>query len=212
MKKLFLLISASMCLIGCSSNGSSEIQINEVDFVPGFNNTIEESAKVKNIFEVVPGNYKISWSLTTKAPGVKNFDVSIKLKLRLNKKVNVKKEIFDEVNKEDFYPYSLPVFMLIDADGKAFKAGNPCGLSEFEIGAAKNRQTSHQFIDKDKIMDFLRFLQSEPGTEIEIETIAWGQISGVSHFNFKDDIKNAKGMICEILTDKDFERFYGIIN
>ena len=102
-------------------------------------------------------------------------------------------------------------FELLDANGKRLTVGNG-GLQTFGISNLpfKEVRKTSGFYDKDKIMDFFRFLKSKPGTEIEVVMYSVG--SFVTTADCVEDCKNAKGVICLVWEDdKDFERRIGTI-
>ena len=99
MRKNFYLLVLSALFVGCSSDGSREIQIDEVEFIPYFNHQKIENCKIaSSIFEVVPGKYELAWKLCTEAPQIKNFNVSLKLKLRLKKSIDIKDSLLIWLN------------------------------------------------------------------------------------------------------------------
>lgn len=201
MKKYFFLFVLSLLFVGCSSDGSREIQIDEVKF----SSYDEKFKNVYSVLEVVPGKYELAWTRTINAPQLQNYSISLKLKLRLKRTVKVKPEVMDKVaNAKDlFSPISNPfIFFLIDANGKK----EDFGVQRFDLTTS--------FIDKwvfnkDQTMDFLRFLQSKPGTEIELVIKTLGMISNVN--NCIEICKGAKGIVCDVPYPDRFERDFGTI-
>ena len=211
MKKfLFMALMASM-FAGCSSDGSREIQIDECGFIHSDNYKTEEFTKVMSVLEVVPGKYELAWKLVDDLPQQQNYSVSLKLKLRLKKKVSVKQEVFDEISeaKDKDHPFLAPFrFVLLDANGKVEKIT----VQNFDLTYTSNAEwASNTSFNKDQTMDFLRFLQSEPGNEIELLVYAFG--SKNKNINCIDVCKNVKGIVCDVdtHTDEYFERNIGTI-
>ena len=210
MKKYFFLFALSMLFVGCSSDGSREIQIDECNYAHSDLDKTEEFSKVMSVLEVVPGKYELGWTLVHNTPVSQNYAISLNLKLRLKRKVNVNDDIIKKVSeaKDGDHAFLSPFkFELLDADGKRENVT----VQQFDLSytslAEWSKSTS---FNKDQVMDFLRFLQSEPGTEIELHMYAFG--SKNSDINCIEVCKNAKGVICVLEdTDNSFERNIGTI-
>ena len=204
MKKfLFLAILACM-FASCSSDGSRELQIDEVSFTPKYDH-IKTIEKISSIFEVVPGKYELAWKLVQEVPQAQNYNVSLKLKLRLKRTVKFTDEFLDET-KNEIVGFSDLAFVLLDADGK-----KDLDVQGFYPGY-KGCVNGTDAFDKDEYMDFINFLQSKPGTEKEFELNSFGMKTSVDGVNCIETCKNAKSIICEVgLEDKDFERRIGVI-
>ena len=103
-KVLFFAILACM-FVSCSSDGSREIQIDEITFTPDEDfikpNEIE---KVASIFEVVPGTYELAWTKIQDAPQIQNYNVSLKLKLRLKRTVKFSEEFLNDPKIRNYHP------------------------------------------------------------------------------------------------------------
>ena len=78
MKKILLFAFLACVFVGCSSDGSREIQIDEVSFVPNTEMDNSEIEKVSSIFEVLPGKYELSWKLVKDHPGCQIYNISLK--------------------------------------------------------------------------------------------------------------------------------------
>lgn len=205
--KNFLFLAILACMFAsCSSDGSRELQIDEVSFTPEYDHikTIEIE-KISSIFEVVPGKYELAWKLVQEVPQVQHYNVSLKLKLRLKRTVKFSDEFLDKTKNEIVGSFRL-AFVLLDADGK--KDSDVYGFSPGSKGCVKGTDD----FDKDEYMDFINFLQSKPGTEKEFELNSFGMKTSVDGVNCIETCKNAKSIICEVGDrDKDFERSIGVI-
>lgn len=202
-KVLFFAILACM-FVSCSSDGSREIQIDEVKFVQSGDYPIEQYSKVSSIFEVVPGKYTISWRLVDDAPRHKNYNVELKMKLRLKKTVEIFPETYDDLETL-LWPWE---FELTDANGKPL--GSQINGISVAINPAEEWRTN-DLTNKDGMMDFLNFIGSTPGTEIEVvcNTMAFWD-PGLS--DVPELIKSAKGVQCVMEEDDNYlERRIGVI-
>ena len=212
-KYLFLALFASI-FVGCSSDGSREIQIDEVEFVRGYESyPMEQFAKVSSIFEVVPGKYSLSWRLVNDLPQMQNYNIELKLKLRLKKTVKVLPEVFEKMGNASYEgtnknnvscPFS---FILLDANGKPEKT--IVQKLSIDYLPLEDRQGKGTY-NKDQMMDFINFLASKPGTEIDIVCNIIGMKSGPN--DCVEIVKNARGIQC-VMNDVDsqFERMIGTI-
>lgn len=80
MKKILLFAFWACMFVSCSSDGSREIQIDEVEFVRDNDSyPMENFSKVSSIFEVIPGKYALSWRLVNDLPQMQNYNVDLKL-------------------------------------------------------------------------------------------------------------------------------------
>ena len=75
MKKVLLFAILACMFVSCSSDGSREIQIDEITYTPSSDfikpNEIE---KVSSIFEVVPGKYELAWEKIQDVPQAQNYN------------------------------------------------------------------------------------------------------------------------------------------
>lgn len=210
MKKYLFLFALSMLFVGCSSDGSREIQIDECNYAHSDLDKTEEFSKVMSVLEVVPGKYELGWTLVHNTPVSQNYAISLNLKLRLKRKVNVNDDIIKKVSEanDGDHAFSSPFrFELLDADGKRENGTvQPFDLSCTSLAEWSKSTT----FNKDQSMDFLRFLQSEPGTEIELHMYAFGTENADN--SCIEVCKNAKGVICVLEdTDDRFEYEIGTI-
>jgi len=204
MKKILLFAILACLFVSCSSDGSCEIQIDEISFVPDSeNDKTEDRQKVSSIFEVVPGKYELAWTKVQDMPQTQIYNVSLKLKLRLKKTVKFSQKALDDIGNKDSWSYGFELGLL-DADGKQDRA-----VQGFYFGY-KGATSDGSMIDKDEKMDFVNFLQSKPGTEKEFELNSYGMISSTGD-DCIETCKNAKSVVCKVITDEDFERIYGTI-
>lgn len=185
----FMLLVA-LSFVSCSKDGSRTIQLDEC--VPYSLHNLDECKKTSELFSIVPGEYTITWKVRDELPQMTNLDGTMVIRLRLNKKLSVKEEWIKKCNSDD-----LPHFMMVDADGKILEGVN-WGFA-FEWG-------KENFTNKDQFMDVVKFLQSEPGTEMDVPLgSALVQCSGEKYMRSIDAIKNAKGIIMYVSKDKYFE-------
>ena len=197
-KYLFMALMACM-FVGCSSDGSREIQIDEMKFVSHPFIKLEESKIISSIFEVVPGKYELSWKIVDNMPQMKFYDIVLKLKLRLKKTVNVKKEVIESISNinetnwadvcrtcgNPFYIY------LIDENGNNINENCYFDITTLPIQKARKEKVQ---INTEALLDFYRFIQSKPGTEIEL--VMYGRGTDGTTGNCVEDCKNARGIIC----------------
>jgi hypothetical protein len=208
MKKVLLFAILACMFVSCSSDGSREIQIDEITYTPSSDfikpNEIE---KVSSIFEVVPGKYELAWEKIQDVPQVQNYNVSLKLKLRLKRTVRFTDKFLEETKNTDIW-FMWFKFCILDADGKE----DPnLDVSEFYFGY-KGCTNDGTMFDKDEYMDFINFLQSKPGTEKEFELNSFGIKTSVDGVDCIETCKNAKSVVCKIdKRDRDFEREIGVI-
>ena len=197
-------------LASCSSDGSRDIQIDEVKFVGESNAWSHKSFdKVSTLFEVVPGKYPISWKLVNDLPQAQQYNVELKLKLRLKKKVNIRPEVYEEMSNATYWhlPFMAPFsFSLLNSDGESVGIGvSALHLDYLPYGDWQSKG----IYNKDQMMDFINFLASEPGTEMEVVCNCEGGRSG--DIDCIKEIKNARGIQCNMTDDKDFENSIGHI-
>ena len=204
MKKILLFAFLACLFVSCSSDGSREIQIDEVSFVPNTEMDNSEIEKVSSIFEVLPGKYELSWKLIKDHPGNQIYNISLKLKLRLKRTVKIKDEYLEKIKKESFAPMNGISFRLLDADGKVSDA-----VSGFTPGMIVNNEENP--FDRDLLMEFVDFLQSDPGTEKELVFNSAGSVIASNGWDCTKICKDAKSIVCEVESDSSFEYDYGVI-
>lgn len=212
--KKFLLFAILACMfVGCSSDGSREIQIDEVEFVKEYkHHKIEDYSKVSSIFEVVPGKYSISWRLVHDLPQSQNYNVELKLKLRLKKTVNIHPEVYETLGNATYKvtdPY-VPCpfgFYLVNANGEPETSiVQRLSIDYLPLEDWQGKGT----YNKDQMMDFINFLASKPGTEIDVVCNIIGMKSGPN--DCTEIIKNARGIQCVMMDeDRQFEDRIGTI-
>ena len=206
MKKIMLFAFLACMFVSCSSDGSREIQIDEISFIPKYDHmTANEIEKVSSIFEVVPGKYELAWTKIQEFPQVQNYNVSLKLKLRLKRTVKFSDTFLNKINDENIW-FSGFDLGLLDADGK-----EDHDVQGFHFGYKGCTNDGNSF-DKDQYMDFVNFLQSKPGTEKEFELNSFGMKTSVDGVNCIETCKNAKSVVCKIsFKDENFEESIGVI-
>ncbi len=208
MKKILLFAILACLFVSCSSDGSREIQIDEIGFIPGYDHIKpNEIEKVSSIFEVVPGKYELAWTKVQDVPQSQIYNVSLKLKLRLKKTVKFSKKFLKELDTKD-YSWTEFQFVLLDADGKE----DPTMDVQWFYFGYKGATNDGTYFDKDECMDFVNFLQSKPGTEKEFELNTLGTVTSVDGVDCIETCNRAKSIICKIgEEDEDFERRIGVI-
>lgn len=213
MKKILFIALLASVFVGCSSDGSREIQIDEVKFVPEYEHQkIEDYSKVSSILEVVPGKYSLSWRLVHDLPQAQNYNVELKLKLRLKKSVKVLPKVYETLGNATYkhggHDVSCPFgFYLVNANGEPEKIIiSTLSIDYLPLEDWQGKGT----YNKDQMMDFVNFLASKPGTEIDVVCNMIGTKSGPN--DCKEIIKNARGIQCVMgYADNDFERNFGTI-
>lgn len=191
-KIIIIALMAVISLVSCSKDGSTTIQLDEFSSVVPADewHTLEECKKTSKLFSLVPGEYPISWKVNVEMPQATNYAATMVIKLRLNNKISVK----DEWIKKG-HPTFAPSFSLIDANGKE--------INSWLIAYNAEVAGSDYCTEKDLFMDFVKFLQSEPGTEMEV-TLGTYIVQSVR--DELDEVKNAKGIIMKVHTDSQFEK------
>ena len=206
MKKVLLFAILACMFVSCSSDGSREIQIDEITYTPSSDfikpNEIE---KVSSIFEVVPGKYELAWEKIQDVPQAQNYNVSLKLKLRLKRTVKFTEKFLSDISSSNSWFNGIDLGLL-DANGK-----EDSDVQGFHFGY-KGCTNDGTMFDKDEYMDFINFLQSKPGTEKEFELNSFGMKTSVDGVDCIETCKNAKSVVCKIgKSDRDFERSIGVI-
>lgn len=154
-KSLIIVCLAILGLASCSKDGSQTIKLDEFAAVKdNFGKSFEGDRLMGTVFSIVPGDYTIKWSVKDELPQMTNYKGEMKIKLKLNKKV----EIIDEERAKD--SRNFPTFTLVDANGQK----NTKNSSEWYIGKDPWGINNND----DLTMEFVEFLRSEPGTVKEI--------------------------------------------
>ena len=205
MKKIFILLMLCLLFVGCSSDGSRELQIDEMKFIPNVDGHENDCKIASSVFEVVPGKYELAWKLVLELPQAKQYDITLTLKLRLKKTVKLKQKVLDKMANttgvDEMFIRSPFCFYLIDADGNK---------DETIYWTCPDRDYTTKWVfSKDKAMDFLRFLQSTPGSEIELVLHTPANVNPLQ--NCIESCKGAKGIVCSVDTDGVFEYDFGEI-
>lgn len=182
-KSIFIALMAVLGLVSCSKDGSKTIQLDAfqaVEVDPASESNADDVQKLSELFSIVPGEYTISWTLVEEVPTLDNYAGTFTVKLKLNKKLKVN----DKFIKEPENALS-PTLVFTDADG------NEISPYWSPLRDVKN----DDWISKDQHMDFVKFLQSEPGTEMDV---TFGRLlaehSDARSSQDLTDIQKAKGV------------------
>lgn len=198
-KNLLFVLVAALFFVSCSKDGSRTIQLDEFSAIVTSDDdvSIEKCKKTSELFSLVPGEYTISWKVKDEAPQLTNYNATMVIKLKLNKKLSVKEEWIKKADN-----FGAPIFYFVDANGNKLHGTWHVAwqLIPGEDG----------LVNKDQFMDFVKFLQSEPGTEMDV-TLGTMLVESSGGAQDIADIKNAKGIIMEVKEDDVFERNVGEI-
>ena len=206
MKNLFFSLLAILGLAGCSSDGSRTMYLEEfyaIDAEKSYlnNETLEDRQKFAGLISIVPGDCKISWEKTLGGPGFSYYNVSAKLKIRLNNEIQFNENSTERLKHLSFYELA---FMLVDKEGNYISS-----LGKFNIGFQWTK--NGPVINEDEVMKFFEFLQAKAGTETEILIGTQGHVNNIKD-NCVKDIKSAIGLALLVgKTDEDFEKYWGKI-
>lgn len=201
-KSILIALMTVIGLVSCSKDGSRTIQLDEFQAIETGSEftSIDKCKKTSEIFSIVPGEYTISWTLLDELPMMDRYAGTFTVKLKLNKKLKVKETFIKELKT-----HWVPDLVFTDADGK--KLGKASALEWSVAMDVTNGYSESNCINKDQLMDFVKFLQSEPGTEMDI---VFGTVlveSSDARFSQDvTDIKKAKGVIMYATEDEWFFR------
>lgn len=186
-KSIFIALMAVLGLVSCSKDGSKTIQLDAfqaVEVSPALISNADDVQKLSELFSIVPGEYTISWTLLEEVPSLDNYAGTFTVKLKLNKKLKVNDKFIKEPENA-----SHLTLVFTDADG------NEIHGNWFSSEDVKNCSVNDSWFSKDLHMDFVKFLQSEPGTEMDV---TFGTIlaehSNASCSQDITDIQKAKGV------------------
>lgn len=198
-KSLIIVCLAILGLASCSKNGSQTIKLDEFAAVKdNFGESFEGDRLMGTVFSIVPGDYTITWTVKDELPQMTQYKGEMKIKLKLNKKV----EIIDEEKAKDSGKF--PTFTLVDANGDK----NIKNSSEWYIGKDPWGINSNN----DLTMEFVEFLRSEPGTVKEITlTSLLVESSSKDYAQQITFITNeAKGLVLNVEDDEFYHRWLKI--
>lgn len=198
-KSFIIACLAILGLVSCSEDGSQTIKLDEFAAVKdNFGKSFEGERLMGTVFSIVPGDYTINWSVKDELPQMTNYKGEMKIKLKLNKKV----EIIDEERAKD--SRNFPTFTLVDANGQK----NTKNSSEWVIGKDPWGINNNN----DLTMEFVEFLRSEPGTVKEITlTSLLLEASSKDYAQQITFIKNeAKGLELNVNDDEFYQKWLKI--
>lgn len=183
-KSIFIALMAVLGLVSCSKDGSKTIQLDAFQAVEVDSKNCDDVQKLSELFSIVPGEYTISWTLLDELPMLDHYAGTFTVKLKLNKKLKVNENIIKEPEN-----FNGIILVFTDADG------NEIGFNCHWYVSWDARLSKTGWINKDLFMDFVKFLQSEPGTEMDV---TFGTMLGESSdARYKQDltaIQKAKGV------------------
>ena len=228
MKKLsfLLIIAITFCVAGCkksnSDSGEFTPKIDKLTFkgnestVKISNGEDETITEQSSLFELVPGSVKVSWDLYKGTDDTKRYQYKLTMKLKLKKSVKVDQEVYNKINNPGnsldalLLPYRLFHFYLADVNGKQFK-----GLTMFRIGEKTIKDKEEESVstaatgDTEEGIKFMKFLESQPGTEYELTLYTQGMAQVITNTeNLAKDIEEKTRMLfCEFhLSDSKMEK------
>lgn len=211
MKKLFFLLFVPI-LIGCSSESVQKqtIQMNDVKWscaYPSFMSE-EDISKQKTLFELVPGPQELTVTVK-KIPGETFYYFDLYLKLRLNRSVDIdfSKILANKERKGDAMDCAGLIVSLLDRNGEIIQMRGPMGACDCNMFLFDENWREDFFVD------YLTFLQSEPGTVFTLHAISgWSDQQHGCSIGFPNLIKEVKGVEIRIgIVDREFEKYVGEI-
>lgn len=161
MKKFILSCVAIMSLLMVTSCGSSEtceLNIQDISYAEQ-----KDGLAGDYLFSVIPGTYTAVIQDQPGAPGMKVFEIKLKLKLNTQCSGNFDYDKYSSLffcNKVEFY----------DAEGNILSEANGANGYPFKPGEDNMKA------GKDDTMQFAQFLKSPAGTEIEIRFGGYGDV------------------------------------
>lgn len=159
----------------------------------------DENHVLSQIFEIEPGTYTIT--ADKNAEGVTSgSDVNVTLKFKLLRPVSY---------NEGLHDFDLNLH-LIDADNKLVKDGTigvsfPLNLGRYESKSNGSFLVKNEEVDKDALVEFMDFLQSEPGTVAEF---TFGNFYGMDMANCLKDVTGFELYLNPGLAEKDGKTLY----
>ena len=214
MKKLLFLILFVPVLIGCSSKNIEEqtIQMNDVKWTCLYSwNTDEDICKQKELFELVPGPHKFTVTIENN-PGETWYYYDLYLKVRLNRSVDIDipKILADPKSKSYAMGCTSIHIALLDRNGEKIKMGGRFGGFDSTMYLFSEYWENPR---EDFFIDYLTFLNSEPGTEFTIHAITsyneQENRCSVGLANLINEVKGVEIQIGDI--DSEFEKYVGEI-
>lgn len=214
MKKLLLWVLFVPVLIGCSSESVQKqtIQMNDVKWICKSDWVKEHGiSKQMSLFELIPGPQQIKVT-EMKRPGETWYCYDLYLNVRLNRSVDIdiSNILADKERKESAMFVADIGAYLLDRDGEKIQIVGPFGAFESTLYLFNKYWPDPR---EDYFVDYLTFLQSEPGTVFTLHFVM--DYSDQRHrcsVGLPNLIKEVKGVELEIeFIDSDFEESVGEI-
>ena len=212
MKKLIISSLTFLLFIGCSSSSikTNTIQMESIKWVLPYSEGFCEEAdiiKQMNMFELVPGPQKFSVE-TLKKPGKTIYFLDMFLNVRLKHRVDIN---IDEILSGDIGIAKMAAnikIYLLDRNGERIPTERFFGPLDLYLILFNDRDFCTEWF-----IDYLTFLQSEPGTEFQLH--AWSDFCEPEDrckIGFSNLIKEVKGVELQMDgVDDGFERYIGFI-
>lgn len=208
MKKLLFFALLVTVLIGCSSERTKKktIQMNDVKWTFWGDSPGEEVSKQISMFELIPGPQQFMVTINKK-PGETWYICELELNVKLNHSVDIdlSKILADKGSKRDANACANITAVLLDRNGERIKVN---GWNNADMILFNDNE-----VFADRFVDYLTFLQSEPGSVFTLRFY--------TEFNEQKDklsvglpnlINEVKGCELELRGgDEAFERYVGVI-
>ena len=214
MKKLIYLLLVLPLLISCSSSDvqKNTIQMSSVKWTWEFMDSYtseEEVSKQLNLFELIPGAQKFGVA-THKQPGDTWYQVELALNVRLKSSVDVDfDKIFSDINNKELAIDCANIYAyLLDRNGERIKMVDKTFGGDLFLIMFNDKEFCEEWL-----VDYLTFLQSEPGTEFQLYFWAtFGENDVMCAPGFSRLAKEVKGVELKIKgIDREFEKYVGEI-
>ena len=213
MKKIIISLLTIVLLVGCSSSNTKKslVQIDSIKWVLPIPEEIYDEAEVekqKNLFELVPGPQRF-YVITHKEPGQTRYEIQMDLKVRLKHRVNID---IDKILSGDVALAKSVAnlqFLLLDRNGERIPASLGFGPTVLFLIMFNDYDWNTEWF-----VEYLTFLQSEPGTEFELfGWFTYCEPDDYCKISFSNLTKEIKGVELRLSgSDKEFEKYIGIID
>lgn len=214
MKKLFFWVLFVPVLIGCSSESVQKqtIQMNDVKLSCLYDFMEEEDVrKQMSLFELIPGPQQITVT-EVKLPGETWYDYDLYLNVRLKRSVDIDiSNILADKERKDFAMSCANLAAdLLDRNGEKIQIVGPFGASESTLYSFSEYWADSR---EDYFVDYLTFLQSEPGTVFTLHFVtSYSDQKFRCSVGLPNLIKEVKGVELQIEgIDNEFEKYVGEI-
>lgn len=198
MKHLTLLLSL-LCVLLTSCGGSHIMRVEDFSQVTCEYDEMR-SQQAASLFSIVPGEYKVHWTVVERGVPYALYQFEIPIRLRLNRRVELTDRFLFERNYLNF-PYE---FFLINDDGVELRKSSlhfRVAMAQYLNGKSNVQQ---HYTHPDQYSDLVDFLRSEPGTEATIVVSALGTWD--KNDNNVLAIKHAQGIGMHVMaSDAQFE-------